>query len=151
ISRSSSSIATTSPYVRRMPLRRTAGTAAGRSSAGSAGACVANRLIQDRQATLQLFVSGRERRQQTDHAAVEAAREEHEAVLTRACRECLRRVAVALGQLEREHRAEAPHLADDRRVPGGDLVEPRAEKGRDLLGALAEARCCQLVEDGECR
>ena len=50
-----------------------------------------------------------------------------------------------LRELEREHRAEPAHLAD-RLVPGGELVEPRPQQRRDLLGALAEARLGELVE-----
>ena len=59
------------------------------------------------------------------------------------------RIAVLLDELEREHRAEPANLADDR-APRGDLVEPRAQEARDLVGALAESRRRELVEHGEC-
>src|SRR4051794_39144278 len=137
MSRSSRSIATTSPYVRRMPLSRTAGLAASRSSAALAGACVAKGFLQDPETALQLLVRGRERREQADHVAVEAAREQHEPLLPRCRRDRFGGVAALLCQLEREHRAEAAHLADDR-MPRRDLVEPRAEEARDLLRAFAE-------------
>src|SRR5689334_19988751 len=81
ISRSRFSIATTSPNVRRMPRRRTAATAAGASTSGSAGACVAKRLLQDGESALELLVGRRERRQQPDDVAVQAAREKNEAAI----------------------------------------------------------------------
>src|ERR1700716_2715431 len=124
MSRSSLSIATTSPYVRRMPIRRTAGLPASRWCAGLAGACVAKRFLQDPEPTLQLLIGGRQRREQADHVSIENARQEHEALLARRRRDRLRGVAVLLGQLERKHRAQTANLADDRMLRR-DRVEAR--------------------------
>src|SRR5512141_3065126 len=150
MSRSRFSIATTSPNVRRMPLSRTAGVAAGASRAALTGACVAKRLLQNREPSLQLLVRRREWRQEPDHVSVEPAREEDEPLVARRRRHGFRSVAVLFRELEREHRAEAAYFADDR-LPCRDLVEACAEERRDLLGATAEAGRRQLVEHGERR
>src|SRR5438067_886219 len=137
MSRSSFSIATTSPNVRRMPRRRTAAWAAvgvwhsSLDSFSLRGACVAKRLLQNREPPLQLLVRRRERRQESDHVPVEAAREEDEALLARRGRHSLRRLAARLGELEREHRAEPPHLADDR-LARRDRGQPVVQERRDL-------------------
>src|SRR5690349_15551346 len=125
MSRSRFSIATTSPNTRRTPRSRTAASAA-------------KSLLENRQAPVELLVRRRERREQADHVPVEPAREQDEAAFARRRRHPLRCVPALLAQLEREHRAEAAHLADDVGVLGGDLVEPRAQQRRDLLRALAE-------------
>src|SRR6266566_5146678 len=148
MSRSRLSIATTSPYVRRMPVRRTAGMPVAAPSAGLAGACVAKRLLEDRESALELLVRSRERRQQPDDVAVEAAREEDQPFLARRGRDRLRGLAVLLCELEREHRREPAHLADDRPARR-DLVQAGSQQPRDLLGALAEPGRGELVEDGE--
>ena len=62
-----------------------------------------------------------------------------------AARRRLRRVGRRLAQLEREHRAEPAYLADER-LPGRDLLEPRAQERADVLGPLGEAGRGQLVE-----
>src|SRR5436190_2582944 len=124
ISRSRSSIATTSPNARRTPRSVTA---------GSAAKC----FVEDRKALLELLVGRRERRQQANDVAVQAAGQEDQAPLARGRRDGARRVAVLLDELEREHRSEPPHLADDARMLGGDCVEAVAQQARDLLGALA--------------
>src|SRR5947207_13912437 len=67
MSRSRSSIAKTSPNVRRMPSSLTATPAAGASCALLAGAWVAKRLLQDHEAALELLVRRRERWQKPDH------------------------------------------------------------------------------------
>src|SRR3954468_5208091 len=136
MSRSRLSIATTSPNARRTPRRRTA-------SAGK-------RFVEDGKAFLELLVGCRERRQEADHVAVEPAREQDEAFL--ACRSGhgARGVAVLFDELEREHRAETPHLADDL-VARRHVVEPCPQQSGDLLRALAEPGSRQLVEDGEAR
>src|SRR3954470_11947762 len=133
MSRSRFSIATISPNVRRIPRRRTAAAvAAGASTAGSAGACVAKRLLQDRQAPLELLVGRGERGEEPDHVSVEAAREEDEPALACSGGHRLRCLTGPLDELEGEHRAEAAHLAHDR-VAGCDLVEPAAQERGDLL------------------
>src|SRR6476659_8704213 len=137
MSRSRFSIATTSPNVRRMPRRRTAAVAAGAATSGSAGACVAKRLLQDGEPALELLVRRGKRWQEADDVAVEAAREQHEPALARCGRDRLRRNARLLGELDREHCAEPAHLADDR-MTRRDLVEPRAQEDGDLLGTLPE-------------
>src|SRR3954451_2290631 len=147
MSRSSSSIATTSPYVRRIPVSRTAGVAApaSRSVRPLAGACVAKRLLEEAEAALELLVCRGERRQQPDDVAVEAAREQDEPLLACRRRDGLRRLTVSLDELQREHRPEAAHLADDR-IARGDFVEPCAQETTNLFGALAKAGSRQLVE-----
>src|SRR5258708_32513267 len=135
MSRSSRWTATPSRYVRRMPVRRTAGGPVAASFTGLAGACVAKRLLEDRESPLESLVRRRERRQQPDDVAVEAAREEDQSLLARRRRHGLRGVAVLLRQLEREHRTEPAHLADDRKACR-DLVEPTAQQPRDLLRTL---------------
>src|SRR3954468_10875499 len=115
MSRSRFSIATTSPNVRRIPRRRTAAAvAAGASTAGSAGACVAKRLLQDREPAFELLVCRGQRRQEPDHVSVEAAREEDEPALACSSRDRFRRLAGAFGELDCEHCAESAHLTDDR-------------------------------------
>src|SRR6266516_3307453 len=66
-----------------MPVSRTAGVAAGACCAGSAGACVAKRFLQDGESPLELLVRRRERRQEADHVAVQAAREDDQPLLAR--------------------------------------------------------------------
>src|SRR4051794_36622782 len=127
MSRSSFSIATTSPNTRRTPRSRTASAAKG--------------LVEDRQPFLELLVRRRERGQEPDDVPVQTAGEQDEPLLARGGRDCARCVAALLAQLEREHRAESAHLADDGAVLGADLVEARAQQHRDLLGALAETGC----------
>src|SRR3954471_18527253 len=147
MSRSSSSIATTSPYVRRIPVSRTAGVAApaSRSMRPLAGACVAKRLLEEAETALELLVCRGERRQQPDDVAVEAAREQDEPLLACGRGDGLRRLTVSLDELEREHRPEAAHLADDR-IARGDFVEPCAQQAADLVAARAKAGSRQLVE-----
>src|SRR5258708_5174785 len=82
-----------------------------RPSAALAGACVAKRFVQDPEPGLQFLIRRRERREQADHVAVEAAGEEHEPLLARCGRDRLGGVSVLLGQLERQHRTEAANLA----------------------------------------
>src|SRR3954454_19572782 len=149
MSRSRFSIATTSPNVRRIPRRRTAAAvAAGGSAAGSAGACVAKRLLQDREPAFELLVRRGERRQQPDDVSVEAAGEKDESALACSGRDRFRGLAGAFRELEREHRAEAAHLTHDR-VAGRDLVEPRVQERGDLVCALAEPGRTELLENGE--
>src|SRR5579872_5819679 len=98
-----------------MPERRTAGAWAGAATSPALrGACVAKRFVQDREPAVELVVGCRERRKQADDVAVEAAGEKHEAALARTLEHALRCGGVPLDQLEREHRAEPPYLADDR-------------------------------------
>jgi hypothetical protein len=105
---------------------------------GAVGASVAKCLLQQAEPALELLVRCGQRRQEPDDVAVEAAREEEQPLLE--CRRGRRlgRRRGRLAQLEREHRAEPAHLADER-VAGRDLVEPCAEKGSDVLGAVREA------------
>src|ERR1700740_3644920 len=118
-----------------MPLRCTAELAGSRCAGGVDGACVAKRFLQDCEPALQLLVRRGERRQQTDHVAVETAGEKDEPALPRGRGDRLRRVAALLRELEREHRPETAHIADDRMLPR-DLVEPRPKELRDLLRTL---------------
>src|SRR6058998_3801639 len=105
-----------------MPVSRTAGVAAGACCAGSAGACVAKRFLQDGESPLELLVRRREWRQEADHVAVQAAREDDQPLLARGGGHGAGRVGTLFGELEREHRAEAADLADDWLIRG-DLVQ----------------------------
>src|SRR5262245_16825270 len=67
MSSSTSSTATTGPYVFRRPETRTSAACA------SASARAANRLLQDRKTLFELVLGDRQRRQQTDDIAVHAA------------------------------------------------------------------------------
>src|SRR5436305_594346 len=109
----------------------------------------AKSLLENGQSPLELLVGRRERRQQADDIAVQPARQEDEALLAGRGRDGARRVAVLLAQLEREHRTEPAHLADDVAVRRRDRVEPGAKQCRDLVRALPEARRGQLVEHRE--
>src|SRR3977135_1778748 len=83
MSRSSLSIATTSPYVRRIPVRRTAGEPAAVSAPALARRWVGKGLLEDADPAFELLVRRRERRQQPDDVSVETARKEDEALLAR--------------------------------------------------------------------
>src|SRR5438105_12789572 len=149
MSRSTPSTATTSPYARRIPERRTAGAVAGSSCSALRRACVAKRFLENREPAVELVVGRRQRRQQTDDVAVEAAGEKDETALPRARDDALRGGGASLGELEREHRAQPANLADDR-AAGGDLVQSLAQERGDLLGPLPEARRGELVEHRRC-
>src|SRR4051794_10478260 len=82
ISRSTRSTATTSPYVLRIPVRRTSISAAGMGSvdgSDSASAGVAKRFLQQVQPALEQGVVDRQRHQDANHVAVDTARKENEA------------------------------------------------------------------------
>src|SRR5947207_10757588 len=102
---------------------------------------------EDVQAALELLVGRGERRQQPDHVAVEATREEQESVLPGLRRDGPRHLAGTLDELDRAHRPEASGLAD-RRLVLGELLEPAADEAADRLSALAEAGLDKRVEDG---
>src|SRR3954454_20257554 len=97
--RSTSSTATTSPYVLRIPSTRTS---------------AAKAALEDVEAALELVVADRKRDEDADHVAVHAARQEQQPLLPRLTRDPRRRLAVLFRQLDRDHRAEAAHLR-----PGG--------------------------------
>src|SRR4051812_5001012 len=85
ISRSTRSTAMTSPYVLRTPRRRTSIAAGSVSETWrvSGSVCVAKRLLQQPEATLEQLVVDRKRHEDADHVAVHAARQEDEASLAR--------------------------------------------------------------------
>src|SRR2546421_2220177 len=145
MSRSTPSTATTSPYARRIPERRTAGAVAGSVPSALRSACVAKCFLENREPAVELVVGRRQRRQEADDVAVESAGEKDEATLARACDDALRGGGISLREPEREHRAPPAHLPDDR-TAGGAPGQPPGQARRDLLGALAEARSGQLVE-----
>src|SRR5205085_11177515 len=99
---------------------RTAGAPAAASVSGAVGASVAKCLLQQAEPALELLVRCGQRRQEPDDVAVEAAREEEQPLLEGGCRRRLCRLRGRLAQLEREHRAEAAHLTDER-LPRCDL------------------------------
>src|SRR5688572_7748864 len=100
----------------------------------STSACGGKRLLQERQPAFELVVADGQRRQQPDHVAVEAAREQQQPAVERLGGDPLRELGTLLRELEREHRAEAANLAD-RVVPGGELVEPTPQDAAELVGA----------------
>src|SRR5579862_3175687 len=121
--RSTFSTATTSPYVLRTPVSAT--------SAGKAG-------LQDVQSAIELLVGDRERRQEPDHVAVDAARKEYEPSFACGGGDSRRLRAGALGELDREHRAEPADVAPGRR----DRLEPFADAHAELLGARSQRGQC---------
>src|SRR4051794_18863590 len=126
--RSTSWTATTSPYVFRMPSTPTS---------------AAKAPLQDVETALELFVTDREGDEDADHVAVDAAREEQQALLAGLARDPGRLVTILLRQLERHHRAEAAHLGAVGRHRGQALVQAAA----DRLGARAPV--LDGVEDRE--
>src|SRR3989442_9958535 len=140
ISRSTRSTATTSPYVLRMPASRTSISAAGMESAAgsdSASAGVAKRFLQQVEPALEQRVVDREGDENANDVSVDTAREEDEAAVTRGGRHRLGEVGRRLGELEREHGAEAAHLSDGC-IPGCKLLQASPDPGAHLLGPLAE-------------
>src|SRR5438874_6409476 len=97
-----------------MPLRRTAGASSTGAVSGALGASVAKCLLQQGEPALELFVGCGERREEPDDVSVEAAREQEQSLLECGRGRRLRCVGRRLAQLEREHGAEATHLADQR-------------------------------------
>src|SRR3954447_17367656 len=110
-----------------MPVRRTAGAPAAYWVSAASGASVAKCLLQQAEPALELLVRCGQRRQEPDHIPVEAAREEEQPLVERGRRRCLRRVGCRLAELERQHRAETAHLADDR-LARCDLLESRPQE-----------------------
>src|SRR5438309_12119595 len=101
-----------------MPVRRTAGAAAACSVSAAVGASVAKCLLQQAEPALEVLVAYGQRRKEPDHISVEAAGEEEQPLLERGRGGRLRRVGGRLAQLERQHRAEPAHLADERLLRG---------------------------------
>src|SRR6478672_9630188 len=128
--RSTSWTATTSPYVFRMPSTLTS---------------AAKEPFEDVETALELVVVDRERDEDADHVAVDAAGEEQQPLLARLGGDPCRLLAVLLGQLERGHRPEAAYLRAGRRHRAQPLVQPRADRLR------ARARVLDRVEDRERR
>src|SRR5690242_459491 len=75
--KSTLSTATTSPYVFLIPATATS---------------AAKAALEDVESLLEIVVGDRERHEDPDHVAVEAAREQNEAALTRRCRDARRLV-----------------------------------------------------------
>src|SRR5689334_1566519 len=130
-SRSMPSTATTSPY----DLR----TLSSRTSAG----CVDKRLLQDLETPGEIVVGDDQRDEDPDDVSERAAGEEDETALACGFGRALGEVGgglfrLAVGdELEGEHRADAPHLADlvDAR---GEVVEARADARAELFRVRAE-------------
>src|SRR3954452_18177871 len=128
--RSTSSTATTSPYVLRIPSTRTS---------------AAKAALEDVEAALELVVANRKGDEDADHVAVDAAREEQQATLAGLARDSRRLLPVLLGQLDRDHGAEAAHL----RPLGCHRGDQFLQSPPDCLGA--RARALERVEDRERR
>src|SRR5882762_10712554 len=124
--RSTSSTATTSPYVFRIP---------------SADTSAAKETLEDVEAALELCVSDREWDQDPDHVPVDAARQEHQPLFARLLRDARRLLAVLLRQLDRDHRAETAYLGARRRHRRQPLVHPGSD------GLRPGARRFERVED----
>src|SRR5205823_11046973 len=136
------STATTSPYVLRSPTSRTSG-AGGADADGAAltrsRACVDKRLLEDRETFLRLVVRNRQRRKQPEDVPVDAAGQEEQAALEGRVHGRRREGGRGLGELERDHRAEAadlPNLGDAAR----DGVEAGAQEPAELVRAPLELR-----------
>src|SRR5213595_176601 len=106
-----------------MPLRRTAGASSTGAVSGALGASVAKCLLQQDEPALELFVGCGERREEPDDVPVEAARKQEQSLLERGRSRRLRGVRRRLTQLDRQHGAEAAHLAYQW-LPRRDLLEP---------------------------
>src|SRR6476646_6785485 len=100
MSRSTPATATTSPYTRRIPVRRTAGASAPVSVSDEAGASVAKCLLQQAEPALELLVARREGRQKPDHVSVQAAGEEEQPFRIGGRSRRLRGVGRRIAQLE---------------------------------------------------
>src|SRR5438477_3551137 len=116
--RSTLSTATTSPYVFLIPATATS---------------AAKAALEDVEPLLEIVVGDRERHQDPDHVAVQAAGEEDEPAVACLRRDPRRLLAVSFRQLEGEHRPEPPHLGTLRRHRFETLAHPDA----DLLGVRA--------------
>src|SRR5262249_59998530 len=103
------------------------------------------RLLEGVEPALELVVGRSQRRKEAEDVAVEAAGQDQQAVLARLRDRRFRRVARLLGELDRQHRAKAPDVAD-RRLLHGDLLEPAADQPADGLGAAPEAVLGDRVE-----
>src|SRR6266516_3571195 len=131
-----------------MPASRTSISAAGTRCAAcsdSASAGVAKRFLQQVEAALEQHVVDREGDEDANDVSVDTAGEEDEAAVTRRRRHCFGKFGPRLGELEREHRAEAAHLAD-RRIACRELLEARADHNAELFGALPESVALHLAE-----
>ena len=85
------------------------------------------RTVRGGEAAVELRVRDGQRGQQPEHVAVETAREQEQAPLEGRGGHGLGEVWALVAQLEREHRAEAAHLAD-LLVARGKVVEPGAHE-----------------------
>src|SRR5438093_13499643 len=72
----------------------------------SASVGVAKRFLQQVEPAPEKRVVNRERHEDADHVAVDAAREQDQTAFARRSRDRLREVRARVGQLEGEHRAE---------------------------------------------
>src|SRR5580765_5948073 len=95
-----------------MPTQRMSASASGGAAAlPSAWSDVVKRLLQEIEAAGELGVGDRQRRQQPQHVAVRAAREQDEAALERRRCDGGGELATLLAELERAHGPEAAVLA----------------------------------------
>src|SRR6266550_5441064 len=110
-----------------MPASRTSISAGGTGCAAdsdSASAGVAKRFLQQVEAALEQHVVDREGHEDANDVSVNTAREEDQAAVTCRRRHGLGEIGRELGELEREHGAEAAHLADSR-IACGELLQAR--------------------------
>src|SRR5438876_8442544 len=131
-----------------MPASRTSISAAGMGCAAgsdSASAGVAKRFLQQVEAALEQHVVDREGHEDTNDVSVDTAREEDQAAVTCRRRHGLGQVGRRFAELEREHGAEAAHLADGR-IACGELLQARADPRTELVGALPEEVTLDLAE-----
>src|SRR5581483_6903837 len=124
--RSMPSTATTSPYALRAPSTRTS---------------AAKATLEDVEPALELLVADRERGEDPDDVAVDAAAEQHQAVVPGCGDDAGGLVRRLLRELDRQHRSEPAHLGAGRR----HRLEPLAQPGTDLVGARPVL--AQRVED----
>src|SRR5690348_5252066 len=129
--RSTSSTATTSPYVLRAPSTRTSPLVPSADKAP----------LKDVEPALEILVADGERHEDADHVAVETAREEHQPLPARGGGDARRLLAGLLGQFDRHHRPEPAHLGP----LGRHRLEPLAQPAPDRL--RARPRLLEGVED----
>ena len=125
-----------------------AGTHVPRRTCGQSPSTCAQRGLERVEPVGQVAVLDRDRRQQPDHVAVEPAREQQQPALTRGGDHGggqLRLRRAVRDELEREHRAEAAHVADAFEL-AGEALQPRADLAAERLGAGAERRRRDRVE-----
>src|SRR6187551_2912601 len=126
------------------------------ASLGRSRARLDKRFLQELEASVEILVGYDERDENSDDVSVEAAREEDEPALagggSRGARQRAgRRLRpTVIHELDRQHRAEPPDLADGVDASRNRL-EARPDQLTDLVGASAEVLARDFVQNGQRR